>query len=106
MPRSIADLAGSLLDNPAQVEVTPPSSTVDRIQQAVMFVNAPDKRDALLTLVESPKVARAVVFTLMKHEANKVAEFLNKNSIVAEAIHGNKSQGARERAMKGFRAWY
>ncbi|MFT8664938.1 DEAD/DEAH box helicase [Acetobacter orientalis] len=104
MPRSIADLAGSLLDNPAQVEVTPPSSTVDRIQQAVMFVNAPDKRDALLTLVESPKVARAVVFTLMKHEANKVAEFLNKNSIVAEAIHGNKSQGARERAMKGFRA--
>lgn len=104
MPRSIADLASSLLHDPAQVEVTPPSSTVDRIQQAVMFVNSPDKRDALLTLVESPKVARAVVFTLMKHEANKVAEFLNKNNIVAEAIHGNKSQGARERAMKGFRA--
>ncbi|MBO1326963.1 DEAD/DEAH box helicase [Acetobacter suratthaniensis] len=105
MPRSIEDLAASLLNNPARVEVAPPSSTVDRIQQAVMFVNgASDKRDALLTMVESPKVARAVVFTLMKHEANKVAEFLNKNSIVAEAIHGNKSQGARERAMKGFRS--
>lgn len=104
MPRSIADLANSLLNDPATVEVTPPSSTVDRIQQAVMFVDGTNKRDALLTLVESPKVARAVVFTLMKHEANKVAEFLNKNSVVAEAIHGNKSQGARERAMNGFRA--
>ncbi|KXV73408.1 DEAD/DEAH box helicase [Acetobacter malorum] len=104
MPRSIADLANSLLHDPAKVEVTPPSSTVDRIQQAVMFVEGTDKRDALLTLVESPKVARAVVFTLMKHEANKVAEFLNKNNVVAEAIHGNKSQGARERAMSGFRA--
>ncbi|GAN68691.1 DEAD/DEAH box helicase [Acetobacter orleanensis] len=103
MPRSIAELANSLLHDPAKVEVTPPSSTVDRIQQAVMFVDGTDKRDALLTLVESPKVARAVVFTLMKHEANKVAEFLNKNSVVAEAIHGNKSQGARERAMNGFR---
>ncbi|MFT9417904.1 DEAD/DEAH box helicase [Acetobacter sp.] len=105
MPKSIEDLAASLLSNPARVEVAPPSSTVDRIQQAIMFVNGTsDKRDALLTMVESDKVARAVVFTLMKHEANKVAEFLNKNSVVAEAIHGNKSQGARERAMKGFRA--
>ena len=105
MPKSIEDLAASLLNNPARVEVAPPSSTVDRIQQAIMFVDGTsDKRDALLTMVESDKVARAVVFTLMKHEANKVAEFLNKNSVTAEAIHGNKSQGARERAMKGFRA--
>lgn len=88
MPRSIEDLAASLLNDPARVEVAPPSSTVDRIQQAVMFVNgAGDKRDALLNMVESPKVSRAVVFTLMKHEANKVAEFLNKNNVVAEAIH-------------------
>jgi ATP-dependent RNA helicase RhlE len=54
-------------------------------------------------LVKSPKVTRAVVFTLMKHEANKVAEHLTKAGIAAEAIHGNKSQGARERAMTGFR---
>ncbi|NHN84912.1 DEAD/DEAH box helicase [Acetobacter musti] len=104
MPRSISELANSLLRDPATVEVTPPSSTVDRIRQAVMFVEQDKKKDALLLLMNSPKVARAVVFTLMKHEANKVSEFLNKNDISAEAIHGNKSQGARERAMSGFRS--
>lgn len=104
MPPSINDLAQSLLRDPARVEVTPPSSTVDRIRQAVMFVDSENKKDAVLLLVDNPKVVRAVVFTLMKHEANKVAEFLNKNGITAEAIHGNKSQGARERAMSGFRS--
>lgn len=104
MPNSITELAGSLLRDPAKVEVTPPSSTVDRIRQVVMFVDPEQKKDALLLLLESPKVVRVVVFTLMKHEANKVAEFLNKNGITAEAIHGNKSQGARERAMSGFRS--
>jgi len=103
MPKSIEELAHSLLRDPATVQVTPPSSTVDRIRQAVMFVEGADKKAATLMLVESPTVVRAVVFTLMKHEANKVAEFLNKNNITAEAIHGNKSQGARERAMNGFR---
>ncbi|WP_029606091.1 DEAD/DEAH box helicase [Kozakia baliensis] len=103
MPKTIEDLAHSLLRNPAKVEVTPPSSTVDRIRQAVMFVEAENKKAATLLLVDNPKVVRAVVFTLMKHEANKVAEYLNKNGIVSEAIHGNKSQGARERAMSGFR---
>ncbi|GAN55434.1 DEAD/DEAH box helicase [Tanticharoenia sakaeratensis] len=104
MPKSIEELAHSLLRDPATVEVTPPSSTVDRIRQAVMFVEAENKKAATLLLVDNPKVVRAVVFTLMKHEANKVAEFLNKNGIPSEAIHGNKSQGARERAMNGFRA--
>jgi len=103
MPKSIEDLAHGLLRDPATVQVTPPSSTVDRIRQAVMFVESENKKAATLLLVDNPKVVRAVVFTLMKHEANKVAEFLNKNNITAEAIHGNKSQGARERAMKGFR---
>ncbi|GBR45823.1 DEAD/DEAH box helicase [Neokomagataea thailandica] len=103
MPASINDLAHSLLKNPAKVQVTPESSTVDRIRQAVMFVDTPNKKDVVHMLVDSPNVVRAVVFTLMKHEANKVAEFLNKKGITAEAIHGNKSQGARERAMSGFR---
>ncbi|EHH68246.1 DEAD/DEAH box helicase [Gluconobacter morbifer] len=103
MPPSIRDLAHSLLKDPATVQVTPESSTVDRIRQAVMFVDAENKKDAALMLLDSPNVVRAVVFTLMKHEANKVSEFLNKNGIRAEAIHGNKSQGARERAMAGFR---
>ncbi len=104
MPRSIAELAGGLLRDPAKVEVTPPSTTVEKIRQVVMFVDDANKKAATLMLVQSPKVARAIVFTLMKHEANKVAEFLVKAGVSAEAIHGNKSQGARERAMAGFRS--
>ncbi len=103
MPASIRDLAHSLLTEPETVQVTPESSTVDRIRQAVLFVDSAKKKDALMMLVNNDRVVRAVVFTLMKHEANKVAEFLSKNGIPAAAIHGNKSQGARERAMKGFR---
>ncbi|QHI95783.1 DEAD/DEAH box helicase [Aristophania vespae] len=103
MPNSISELAHSLLNDPALVQVTPESSTVDRIRQAVLFVKAEQKKPALLMLVDNDKVERAVVFTLMKHEANKVADYLNDNGISAAAIHGNKSQGARERAMGGFR---
>lgn len=103
MPSSIRDLAHSLLDNPVTVQVTPESSTVERIRQAVLFVESSKKKDALLMLVDNERVVRAVVFTLMKHEANKVAEFLNKHGISAAAIHGNKSQTAREKAMSGFR---
>ena len=104
MPKSIAELAAGLLRDPARVEVTPPSTTVERVRQAVMFVGAGDKKAATLMLLQSPKVQRAIVFTLMKHEANKVVEFLCKAGVNAEAIHGNKSQGARERAMAGFRS--
>ena len=104
MPKTIAELAAGLLRDPARVEVTPPSTTVERIRQAVMFVEEGDKKAATLMLLKSPKVQRAIVFTLMKHEANKVSEFLCKSGINAEAIHGNKSQGARERAMAGFRS--
>lgn len=103
MPNSIRELTHSLLNNPATVQVAPEASTVDRIQQAVLFVNAAKKKEALLQLVDNDRVVRAVVFTLMKHEANKVAEYLNQHGISAAAIHGNKSQGARERAMSGFR---
>lgn len=103
MPPSIRDLAHSLLKDPETVQVTPESSTVDRIRQAVLFVDSAQKKEALMMLVNNDRVVRAVVFTLMKHEANKVAEFLNKHNIPAAAIHGNKSQGARERAMQGFR---
>jgi ATP-dependent RNA helicase RhlE len=104
MPGSIAELVGTMLRNPVRVEVAPPSTTVDRVRQMVMFVNEADKKAAIGTLVKSPSVGRAIVFTLMKHEANKVAEYLTANGIVAEAIHGNKSQGARERALAGFRS--
>jgi len=67
-------------------------------------VNEADKKSAIGTLVKSPSVVRAIVFTLMKHEANKVAEYLTAQGVPAEAIHGNKSQGARERALAGFKA--
>ena len=104
MPGSIAELAGSMLRDPVRVEVAPPSTTVDRVRQMVMFVNEADKKAAIGTLVKSPTVVRAIVFTLMKHEANKVAEYLTAQGVIAEAIHGNKSQGARERALAGFRS--
>ena len=104
MPGSIAELAGSMLRDPVRVEVAPPSTTVDRVRQMVMFVNEADKKSAIGKLVKSPTVVRAIVFTLMKHEANKVAEYLTAQGVIAEAIHGNKSQGARERALAGFRS--
>ncbi|QDH14703.1 DEAD/DEAH box helicase [Oecophyllibacter saccharovorans] len=103
MPESIRDLAHSLLKDPATVQVTPESTTVERIDQSVLFVDAGNKKEALLHQLKKDDVQRAVVFTLMKHEANKVADYLNKHGITAAAIHGNKSQGARERAMAGFR---
>ena len=104
MPGSIVELSSTLLRNPVRVEVAPPSTTVDRVRQTVMFVEEGDKKAALELLLKSPKVVRAIVFTLMKHEANKVAEYLTARGIEAEAIHGNKSQGARERAMGAFRS--
>ncbi|MFC3127538.1 DEAD/DEAH box helicase [Pseudoroseomonas globiformis] len=100
---SIATLAHSLLRDPARVEVTPPSSTVQRIRQTVMFVEAEAKKEALLHLVSQRSVERAIVFTLMKHEANKVSDALTEAGISAAAIHGNKSQNRREAALNGFR---
>ena len=104
MPRTISDLAGGLLRDPARVEVTPPATTAERIQQSVMFVDEANKKAAVTALVKQPDVVRAIIFTLMKHEANKVAAHLTAQGVPAEAIHGNKSQGARERAMAGFRS--
>ncbi|WP_419897403.1 DEAD/DEAH box helicase [Roseomonas sp. USHLN139] len=104
MPASVAQLAGSLLRNPERVEVAPPSTTVQRIRQTVMFVEAAEKKNVLLHLVGQPSVGQAIVFTLMKHEANKVADSLNEAGVVAAAIHGNKSQARREAALNGFRS--
>jgi len=103
MPTAIASLAASLLRDPARVEVTPQATTVDRIGQSVMFVDAGHKLTLLKLLVKQPHVTRAMVFTLTKHTANKVAEQLTEAGVVAEAIHGNKSQGQRERALAGFK---
>ncbi|MFT8676073.1 MAG: DEAD/DEAH box helicase [Acetobacter sp.] len=104
MPKSIAALAESLLRDPAKVEIAPPSTTVDRIEQSVMFVNAADKKAALLELLRTPDMGQAVVFTLQKNIANEVCAFITEAGITAEALHGNKSQGQRERALDAFRS--
>ncbi|MEG3082684.1 DEAD/DEAH box helicase [Sphingomonas sp. PB2P12] len=104
MPKSIAALAESLLNDPAKVEIAPPSTTVDRIDQSVMFLDAANKKAALLALLRTPDMGQAVVFTLQKNIANEVCAFISEEGITAEALHGNKSQGQRERALDAFRA--
>jgi ATP-dependent RNA helicase RhlE len=104
MPKSIAALADSLLRTPAKVEIAPPSTTVDRIEQSVMFIDEADKKAALLAQLQAPGIGQAVVFTLQKNIANEVCAFITEAGITAEALHGNKSQGQRERALDAFRA--
>ena len=103
MPRDIQDLADKILVQPTKVEVTPVSSTSDRISQQVYFVEKQDKRALLLHVLRAEHAGRTIVFTRTKSGANRVAEFLNKSGITAEAIHGNKSQSARQRALENFR---
>lgn len=104
MPKSITALVESLLRNPANVEIAPPSTTVERIEQSVMFMDAAHKKAALLDLLRTPDMGQAVVFTLQKNIANEVCAFISEAGITAEALHGNKSQGQRERALDAFRA--
>ena len=103
MPDEIQSLANMMLKNPVKVEVTPPSSTVDKIQQRVYFTNKPDKKKLLLHLLESNGIKTALVFTRTKHGADKVARFLGKAKISSAAIHGNKSQNARQNALNNFK---
>ena len=103
MPDDITSLAARILDKPVRIEVTPPATTVERIDQSVFLVDGREKRTLLLHLMKAPEVKRVLVFTRTKHGANKVAETLEKAGIPSAAIHGNKSQGARERALEGFK---
>lgn len=104
MPNEIQNLANMMLNNPSKVEVTPASSTVDKIQQRIYFTNKPDKRKLLLHLLESNGISSALVFTRTKHGADKVARFLDKAKIKSAAIHGNKSQNSRQNALKNFKS--
>jgi ATP-dependent RNA helicase RhlE len=103
MPPEIVRLAGSMLTDPVKVEVTPSATTVQRVDQKVMFVNRKDKRDLLSHILDDPGVSRALVFTRTKHGADKVVRQLVKDKIQADAIHGNKSQTNRTRALENFR---
>jgi ATP-dependent RNA helicase RhlE len=99
----IKSLSHSLLKNPVYVNVAPVSSSPDLIDQSVYYVKKENKKLLLRHLLKNPSIEHALVFTRTKHGADKVAKDLNKNGINADAIHGNKSQSARERAMKGFK---
>lgn len=103
MPNEIKRLSETMLKNPVKVEVTPPSSTVERIDQCVMFVDKSAKRDLLRHVLKDKALKRVIVFTRTKHGANRVSELLQKNQIPSAAIHGNKSQGARQRALEELR---
>jgi ATP-dependent RNA helicase RhlE len=103
MPREIAELAHRILVDPVSVAVTPVSSTVELISQWVLHVDRGDKRKLLREVLRDPKMKRVLVFTRTKRGANKVAEELDRNGVSADAIHGNKSQGARQRALDSFK---
>ena len=104
MPDSIIELAGSILQNPKHVEVTPPATTVEKIRQTVCHVGGGNKRDLLQHCLEENPGGLALVFTGMKHVANRIPEHLEKSGIPAAAIHGNKAQSARVRALEDCRS--
>jgi ATP-dependent RNA helicase RhlE len=103
MPPKIMELSSELLTRPARVNVTPKETSVERIAQKVLFVERGDRVALLRQLLVAPDVDRAIVFTKTKHGANGLAEKLGRRGIMAAAIHGNKSQGARQRALEAFR---
>ncbi len=103
MPKSVQSLADGLLDDPVRVEVAPAATTVEKVEQQVLFVPKDKKRALLGELLLDEDIARVLIFTRTKHGANRVARHLHQCGIEADAIHGNKTQNARQRALKGFR---
>ena len=104
MPADIRHLAGELLRDPIEVAVTPAAKTADRVEHSVVFIEAAKKRDMLVELFDDADLSRVIVFTRTKHGADRVARALDEAGVDASAIHGNKSQGHRERALGGFRS--
>ena len=104
MPPEIVKLAATILHNPSKVSVTPVSSTVDIINQSIYFVDKGNKSALLVDILQDKNIKTALVFTRTKHGADKVVKLLDKHHIKAEAIHGNKAQNARQRALSNFKA--
>jgi len=104
MPPEIVRLAGSIVYKPVKIEVTPSASTVDIVNQYVYFIDRGNKNSLLLELLKDEKIKTALVFTRTKYGADKVVRVLKKKNISAEAIHGNKAQNARQKALSGFKA--
>jgi ATP-dependent RNA helicase RhlE len=103
LPPDIQDLADSILYEPVSVSVAPPATTVELVEQSVYFVEKKEKRLLLEHLLRDDAITRTLVFSRTKHGANRIVKHLVRRDINALAIHGNKSQGARERALGGFR---
>lgn len=103
MPDEVSQLAHDILKNPIKVEAQRVSSTNENIEQHVYFVETADKLDTLIDIVQSSKVERALVFVKMKWQANRISEKLDKAAIPSAAIHGNKSQNARQKALQDFK---
>lgn len=103
MPKTIAKISKEFLTDPIEVSVAPQSTPISRIDQEVYHVSANEKRDLLAQVLDDPDMKRVIVFVRMKHRANRVVENLGKVGIRAEAIHGNKSQNARQAALKQFK---
>jgi ATP-dependent RNA helicase RhlE len=104
MPKAIKELADRYLTNPAEVAVTPVAKTADRVQQKAVFVNQSEKTALLTIFLQSEQVERTLVFSRTKHGADKIVRMLGAAGIAANAIHGNKSQAQRERALAEFRS--
>jgi len=104
MPSDVEKLAHDMLKNPERVEVTPQKVTVDLIDQRVHFVATAEKKRFLVDLLADPAMSRVIVFTRTKHHANRVSDHLESAGVAADAIHGNKSQNARQRALERFKS--
>ena len=104
MPKAIQGLAGGLLKNPVQVEVAPAATTAERVEQQVFFVAKEKKRALLSELLSDNSLERVLIFTRTKHGADRVAKHLEHIGVQSDAIHGNKAQNARQRALKAFRS--
>jgi ATP-dependent RNA helicase RhlE len=104
MPKAIKELADKYLTNPAEVAVTPVAKTADRVNQKVVMVNQPEKTALLTLFLKAEEVERALVFSRTKHGADKIVRMLGAAGVDASAIHGNKSQGQRERAIAQFKS--
>ncbi|UUO05710.1 DEAD/DEAH box helicase [Blastopirellula sp. J2-11] len=104
MPPKVAQLASGLLNNPVRIEVAPESTTAERVEQRLLYVNQGDKRALLEHSLQADGVGRTLVFTKTKHGADRLAKELNASGIRTDAIHGNKTQNKRNRALESFRS--
>lgn len=104
MPAAIDQLSKTILHKPAKVEVTPAASVVDTIEQHLYFVEKPQKSELLVSLLAKEQHKSVLIFSRTKHGADKIARILTKKGVGCEAIHGNKSQGARQRALTNFKS--